>query len=76
MSEKKEFEFEIIEKGTKLGETTAKGWTLEINKVSYNGNEAKWDIRAWNGDHSRMGKGISLNYSELAKLQEFLNKIL
>lgn len=68
-----DFEFNIEEYGEKLGDTSAKGWTLEINKVSYNGKPAKWDIRPWNGDHSKMGKGIALNTKEIHALQDFLN---
>lgn len=26
------------------------GWTKEINLVSWNGNEVKYDIRAWSAD--------------------------
>lgn len=68
----KEFEFEIVEFGTKLGETSAKGWTTEINKVSFGGRPAKWDIRPWNEDHTKMGKGIALTDEELNKLKEYI----
>lgn len=74
MSNDKDFEYVIEESGVKLGETSAKGWSLEINKVSYNGKPAKWDIRAWNADHSRMGKGVSLTDDELDNLAQFLSQ--
>lgn len=50
-------------------------WTLELNRVSYNNKEAKLDIRAWNEDHSKMGKGITLTDDEAKKLKEALKEI-
>ena len=43
-------------------------WSLELNKVSWNGAPAKYDIRSWNEDHTRMGKGVSLTEDEMDKL--------
>ncbi|SHI60860.1 hypothetical protein SAMN02745671_01130 [Anaerovibrio lipolyticus DSM 3074] len=68
----KEFEFSIEVVGAKLGETTAKGWTTEINKVSFCGRPAKWDIRSWNEDHTKMGKGVTLTDGEMKALYQFL----
>ena len=36
------------------------GWTKELNLISWNGNEPKYDIRPWSEDHQKMGKGITL----------------
>ncbi|MBM7636368.1 YdbC family protein [Streptococcus saliviloxodontae] len=58
-----EFKFEIVEKLLVLSENE-KGWTKELNRVSFNGAEAKWDIRMWNPDHTKMGKGITLTQEE------------
>lgn len=52
------------------------GWTKEINLVSWNGNEAKYDIRAWSADHSKMGKGVTLTKEELMMLKSVLNDLL
>lgn len=41
-----EFTFEIEEHLLTLSENE-KGWTKEINRVSFNGAPAKFDIRAW-----------------------------
>ena len=41
-----EFTFEIEEHLLTLSENE-KGWTKEINRVSFNGASAKFDIRAW-----------------------------
>lgn len=51
----------------------AKGWTRELNLVSWNGRDAKFDIRDWNEDHTRMSKGISLTEDEMKKLIELFN---
>ncbi|MBM9832765.1 hypothetical protein IAG15_16590, partial [Enterococcus faecalis] len=50
-----EFSFEIVEKFFVLSENE-KGWTKELNRVSFNGAEPKYDIRSWSPDHSKMGK--------------------
>ncbi len=51
----------------------AKGWTRELNLVSWNGNPAKFDIRDWSPDHTRMSKGVSLTEDEMKKLIELFN---
>ena len=58
-----EFTFEIEEHLLTLSENE-KGWTKEINRVSFNGAPAKFDIRAWSPDHTKMGKGITLSNEE------------
>ena len=55
--------FEIEEHLLTLSENE-KGWTKEINRVSFNGAPAKFDIRAWSPDHTKMGKGITLSNEE------------
>ena len=47
-----------------------------MNLVSWNGKEPKLDIRPWNEDRSRMGKGISLSMEEATQLATFLNYYL
>ena len=49
---------------------TARGWTRELNLVSWNEREPKYDIRDWSPDHTRMSKGISLTEEEMQKLVE------
>ena len=51
----------------------AKGWTRELNLVSWNGHEPKFDIRDWSPDHTRMSKGVSLTEEEMQKLVELFN---
>lgn len=67
-----ELKFEITERIGVLSEN-AKGWTKELNKVSWNEREPKYDMREWNPDHSRMGKGITLTDEEVETLKAILN---
>lgn len=67
-----EIKFEIKENIGILSES-AKGWSKELNLVSWNDKEAKYDIREWDPAHEKMGKGVTLSSEELKKLREFLN---
>ena len=53
-----EITFEIVEELGVLS-TSAKGWTKELNLVSWNGRPPKYDIREWSPDHEKMGKGLT-----------------
>ena len=68
------FSFEITE-AVGIIATSKGGWTTELNKVSWNGKPAKYDIRAWDAQHDKMGKGITLTAEELTALKDLLNKI-
>lgn len=48
--------------------TSSKGWTKELNIVSWNDRDAKLDIREWSPDHEKMGKGITLTNDEAVTL--------
>jgi hypothetical protein len=67
-----EIKFEITEKIAILSES-AKGWTKELNLISWNGREPKYDIRDWAPNHEKMGKGVTLSKEELEKLIRALN---
>lgn len=67
-----ELKFEITEALGVLSEN-AKGWTKELNMVSWNEREPKYDLREWNPDHTRMGKGITLTAEEVETLRAILN---
>ena len=56
--------------------SSAKGWNKEINMVSWNNAAPKYDLREWAPDHSRMGKGITLNKEEAAELVKLLTQEL
>lgn len=63
--------FEIKKEIGVLSEST-KGWRKELNLVSWNGAEPKYDLRDWAPEHEKMGKGITMNADELQKLKELL----
>ncbi|MFA6807891.1 MAG: PC4/YdbC family ssDNA-binding protein [Eubacteriales bacterium] len=69
-----EIKFEIKESIGVLAES-AKGWSKELNLVSWNDNTPKYDIREWSPDHSKMGKGVTLTADELRNLKNLLVKI-
>ena len=66
-----DFKFEIVEEIGVLSEGS-KGWRKELNKMSWNGAEPKYDIRDWAPEHEKMGKGVTLTEEEAAKLKELL----
>jgi hypothetical protein len=69
-----EIKYEIIEEIGSLSES-AKGWAKELNLISWNEREAKYDIRDWSPGHEKMGKGITLNKEEVKKLRDLLNEM-
>lgn len=68
-----EISYEIIREIGVLSETS-KGWRKEINLISWNGAEAKYDIRDWAPEHEKMGKGVTLSSDEARKLCDFLTE--
>lgn len=69
-----EFSFEITEKIGVLS-TTKGGWSLELNKVSWGGRPAKYDLRSWAPDHVKMGKGVTLTEEELKELGKIIQAL-
>ncbi len=69
-----ELKFEITKSIGVLSEN-AKGWTKELNMVSWNEREPKYDLREWSPDHSRMGKGITLTEEDITNLKSLLNDV-
>lgn len=55
--------------------TSPKGWTKELNLVSWNDKEPKYDIRDWSPDHEKMGKGVTLSAEELMALKAALGDL-
>ena len=70
-----QFRFEIIQNIAVLS-TGKSGWTKEINLVSFNGASPKYDIRTWDPNHEKMGKGITLTKEELTLLESVLRELL
>ena len=48
------------------------GWVKELNLISWNSREPVYDIRTWNEEHSRCGKGVTLTAGEMAALKQAL----
>jgi len=69
-----DFSYEIKEKIAILSENKS-GWTKELNLISWNGREPKYDIRDWAPGGEKMGKGVTLQKEELQKLKEILNNL-
>ena len=67
-----EIKFEIVKKIGVLS-TSASGWAKELNLISWNDRDPKYDIRDWSADHEKMGKGVTLSKEELSALRELLN---
>lgn len=67
-----DFKFEIINELGVLSETGS-GWRLELNRISWNGREPKYDIRTWGPERNKMGKGVTLTEQELYKLKELID---
>ena len=74
MAASSQFKFEIIQNIAVLS-TEKSGWTKEINLVSYNGAPPKYDIRTWDPNHEKMGKGITLTKEELMQLKSVLKEL-
>ncbi len=53
----------------------SRSWHGEVNLISWNGAEPKIDIRAWNDDHTKCSKGISLTIETARYLGEILIRI-
>jgi len=69
-----EFTYEIVETIGVISENP-KGWTKELNLISWNGREPKYDIREWSPQHDKMNKGITLNKDEVLALKEMISDI-
>lgn len=69
-----DIKYEILEELGVLSES-AKGWKKELNLISWNGAEPKYDLRDWAPNHEKMGKGVTLNEEEVKTLYKILGKI-
>ncbi|HFI0271756.1 TPA: YdbC family protein [Streptococcus suis] len=71
----REIQYEIVKEIAVLS-TGDSGYTKEINLVSWNGKEPKYDIRSFSPNREKCGKGITLNADEAAALLKALQKEL
>lgn len=70
----KEIKYEIIKRIGVLSKSDS-GWTKELNLVSWNDREPKYDLRDWSADRERRGKGITLSADELLALKKLLKDL-
>lgn len=63
----KEIQYEIVKKIAILSKSDS-GYTKEINLLSWNGAEPKYDIRSFAPDREKCGKGITLTKAEVQTL--------
>lgn len=69
-----EIKFEILEEIGVIS-TSNKNWNKELNIISWNERPGKYDLRDWDENHQKMGKGITLTKEELKALKELLNQM-
>ncbi len=69
-----DIKFEIKQTLGTLSESS-KGWKKELNLISWNDKAPKYDLRDWDVEHKKMGKGVTLTEEELKKLKDVLNSM-
>ncbi|MDL2219369.1 hypothetical protein LJC04_03395 [Ruminococcaceae bacterium OttesenSCG-928-O06] len=69
-----EFSYEVTQRIAVLS-TNAKGWERQLNMVSWNERDPKFDIRDWSPDGTKMSKGITLSAEEMAILKGVLEDL-
>jgi hypothetical protein len=69
-----EFKYEIVKEIAAISESS-RGWSKELNLISWNERDPKYDLREWSLEHEKMGKGITLSAEELKTLRDVLNKL-
>jgi len=52
-----------------------KRWSKELNLISWNDREPKYDLRDWAPEHEKMGKGVTLSLEELKELKKILESM-
>ncbi len=67
----KDFNYEIIKEFGVLS-TSPKDWNKELNLVSWNGKDPKYDLRDWAPGHEKMGKGVTLTEEEMTELKKII----
>lgn len=71
----KDIQFEVVKEIAVLSVSDS-GYTKEINLISWNGKEPKYDIRSFSPNREKCGKGITLTETEAKSLFTALKKEL
>ena len=68
--------YEVLEKHGVVGKRNG-NWNLELRFISWNGKEAKYDLRPWKEteEGEMCSKGITLSGEEMENLLDILTKI-
>jgi hypothetical protein len=66
-----DIKFEIVKHIGVLSEGS-KGWQKELNLISWNDRDPKYDIREWAKKKKKMGKGVTLSDAEISELKRLL----
>ncbi len=67
-------QYDIIRHIGVIGEGS-RGWKKEINIISWNNRAPKIDIRDWDENHEKMGKGVTLSKEEASSLKNILSEL-
>lgn len=67
-----EFKFDIVKRIGVIS-SNSRGWSKELNLVSWNGAEPKFDVREWSEDHRKMSRGVTLSTEEARTLLSLLS---
>ena len=69
-----DFSYQIVKHIGVISEGSG-GWAKELNLISWNGKDAKYDIRDWSPDHEKMSKGITLAEKDIKSLKALLDEL-
>ena len=67
--------YEIVEHIGIISENATSGWKKELNLISWNNGNPKYDIRDWAPNHEKMGKGVTLTDEELQALYGLIDTL-
>lgn len=66
-----DIEFKVVDKIGVIANYPT-GWNKELNIISWNGGNPKFDIRDWDQEHEHMSRGVTLHEKEAVRLMELL----
>ena len=70
-----DMEFKIEQHVGVLSKNSRSGWRKELTLTSWNGKPAKLEIRDWNEDYTRCGKGMTFTEEESLALRELMSQL-
>lgn len=70
-----DFKYQITKHIGEISRSDDGRYTKEVNLIRFSGGAEKIDIRKWDKERDRMGKGIAVDFSELETLKQLLGTI-